>query len=65
MNKPEHVVLYGADWCADCRRLKYIMDKHNVAYDYKNTDEESNKTKMLALNGNETIIRQSWSAARF
>ena len=56
MNKPEHVVLYGADWCADCRRLKYIMDKHNVAYDYKNTDEESNKTKMLALNGNETII---------
>jgi len=56
MNKPESVVLYGADWCADCRRLKYIMDKHGIAYDYKDADEEANKTEMLALNGNQTTI---------
>jgi thioredoxin reductase (NADPH) len=56
MNKPETVVLYGADWCADCNRLQYILSKHDIGYDYKNTDEEANKTEMLTLNGNETII---------
>jgi thioredoxin reductase (NADPH) len=56
MSDPVSVVLYGADWCADCRRLKFILDKHTIAYEFKNIDDQANKDEMLALNNNETII---------
>jgi thioredoxin reductase (NADPH) len=32
------------------------MDSHGIGYDYKNTDEPTIKTEMLALTANETII---------
>ncbi len=56
MSNSERVVLYGADWCADCHRLKFILDKHSIVYDYKNTDDTVIKNEMLALTNNEVII---------
>lgn len=56
MSNRAHVVLYGADWSSDCYRLKFIMDKHKINYDYKNADEPLNKAKMLALTDNEAVV---------
>jgi thioredoxin reductase (NADPH) len=32
------------------------LDKHKISYDYKNTDEEPNKEKMLTLTDNEMVV---------
>ena len=26
------IIMYGADWCGDCRRSKAFLDTHEVAY---------------------------------
>lgn len=28
------ITMYGADWCADCRRAKSLLDKAGVDYEY-------------------------------
>jgi len=28
------IVMYGADWCGDCRNAKQVLDTEGVAYDY-------------------------------
>jgi thioredoxin reductase (NADPH) len=35
----QKLVIYGADWCADCHRVRDILATHSISYDYKNTDE--------------------------
>lgn len=51
------VTIYGADWCGDCTRVKYILDKHKIAHDYKNIDNDpAMKQKMLDLNGGKNVI---------
>lgn len=29
------VVLYGADWCGDCRRSKLLLERHGVEFEYR------------------------------
>ncbi len=29
-----NIVMYGASWCADCRRSKNFLESKNVPYDY-------------------------------
>ncbi|MCL1923034.1 MAG: NrdH-redoxin [Propionibacteriaceae bacterium] len=40
-----HVVMYGAQWCGDCRMAKQVLDGENVDYDYINlmTDKAAAK----------------------
>lgn len=33
------VILYGADWCPDCQRVKHLFGQYNIDYDWKNIDE--------------------------
>jgi glutaredoxin len=30
------VVMYGAQWCGDCRMAKQVLDAENIDYDYIN-----------------------------
>lgn len=30
--KPNGIVLYGADWCPDCKRSKAFLAAHNIQY---------------------------------
>lgn len=30
--RPEQIVLYGADWCGDCRRARRILAEKNIIY---------------------------------
>jgi thioredoxin reductase (NADPH) len=32
------IVLYGADWCPDCRRAKSFLDESGVEFDYRDTE---------------------------
>ncbi|MFM7719205.1 MAG: glutaredoxin family protein [Actinomycetota bacterium] len=34
----EGIVMYGADWCADCRRAKKVLERLGVAYEYVDAD---------------------------
>lgn len=49
METQEPITLYGAEWCADCRRVLEILDEHHIAYTYKNTDEPAVHEQMLAV----------------
>lgn len=31
---PDRILMFGAEWCGDCRRSKALLDKHGVEYDY-------------------------------
>ena len=53
----QKIVVYGADWCADCHRVKYLLDKHELAYDYKDVDSDpAIMAEMLALTDNKNVI---------
>lgn len=41
--------VYGADWCADCARIKDILATHGLVYEYLNTDQNDVHQAMLAL----------------
>ena len=46
------IVMYGAEWCGDCRRSKRFLDSNNVAYEYINIEEDAAATeKVLEING--------------
>jgi glutaredoxin len=34
------LTVYGARWCADCRRTKCFLDRHAVPYDYIDIDHD-------------------------
>jgi glutaredoxin len=37
----ETIVVYGADWCGDCRRAKRFLNQHNIPFRW--IDIESDK----------------------
>lgn len=44
--------MYSADWCADCRRSKRVMDELNVAYTLIDIENDSAATdKVQEING--------------
>ena len=46
------IVVYGAEWCGDCRRSKKFLDGNNVAYEYINVDEDASAAdKVIEING--------------
>lgn len=40
MSQNSDIVMYGAQWCGDCRRSKRLLDELGVAYRY--VDVEAN-----------------------
>jgi mycoredoxin len=34
------VVMYGTSWCPDCARSKRCLEKHGVAYDWRDIDKD-------------------------
>ena len=57
MNDDAVVVVYGADWCADCHRSRQQLDELEVTYVYKNIEEDpADMDAMLKLTGGREII---------
>lgn len=57
MVEAKKILVYGADWCADCHRTTALLDQHKVAYDYKDIDSgQALKDEMLALVDGKNVI---------
>ena len=54
MTKP---VLYGADWCPDCRRAKSFLNDNNIEFTFIDVDLDKEATqKVEAINNGKRII---------
>ncbi len=50
------VIMYGADWCGDCRRSKRLLDELSVDYDYVNlVDEPEQAVVAEGISGRKNI----------
>lgn len=54
--KAKPVVVYGADWCADCHRVMRVFDDNSIAYEYRDADQKQHLDAMLKLTDNVNII---------
>ncbi len=54
----DHIILvFGADWCGDCRRSKHFLEENHIPYSWFNTDldEEAEKFVREKNNGKRVI----------
>ncbi len=54
--RPMPIVMYGADWCGDCRRAKSVFAEHGVAYQYIDLDAEPDQVSNV-LERNDGVRR--------
>ncbi|MGY5352507.1 FAD-dependent oxidoreductase [Wenyingzhuangia sp. IMCC45533] len=51
------IILYGADWCPDCKRAKDYLNNNNVKYDFIDVDLNKEATqKVEEINNGKRII---------
>ena len=51
------IVLYGADWCPDCRRAKAFLEENGVDFVYRDTElDASAVTTVEELTGGQRVI---------
>ena len=43
INEMARVILYGADWCPDCRKSKSYLKNNKINYQYIDIDKDENK----------------------
>jgi mycoredoxin len=39
MSEPK-IVVYGTNWCGDCLRTRYFLDRHHIPYTFINIDKD-------------------------
>ncbi|MCA9749122.1 MAG: glutathione S-transferase N-terminal domain-containing protein, partial [Romboutsia sp.] len=51
------IKFYGAFWCSDCQRAKFILDHNKIEYEYINIDEDEEASEYVKKvnNGNRSI----------
>ncbi|CAB4878466.1 unannotated protein [freshwater metagenome] len=48
----DQIVMYGADWCGDCRRSKRLLEELNVEYTLIDVDADLTAAdKVIEING--------------
>ena len=51
------ILIYGADWCGDCRRAKAFMDEHHIPYRWIDVQDDAEATEVvMKLNNGKRII---------
>ena len=51
------IKMYGTTWCGDCKRAKAFFEKHNIEYDWFDTDEnEDFENYVKSLNNGNRIV---------
>lgn len=57
INEQGRVVLYGADWCPDCRRAKAYLSDNKINYEFVDVDEHDWATQLVEeINKGKRII---------
>ena len=50
------IVLYGAEWCGDCRRSKAQLERLGIAFDYRDVAaNDMDKDEAIAISGRQSI----------
>jgi mycoredoxin len=47
----EKIIVYGTEWCGDCRRSRRFFDQHNIPYLWINIDRDP-EAEQFVLNTN-------------
>ena len=51
------IIVYGADWCGDCRRAKMFMDQHEIPYEWIDVQADDQARELVEkLNHGKRII---------
>lgn len=41
------MIVYGSDWCGDCRRAKRFLNEHNVPYQWIDIDRDHKAAEIV------------------
>ncbi len=53
----DRILVYGAEWCAECHASRSLLDSKSIKYDYKDIDSDPKLlAEMLALTGGKNVI---------
>lgn len=52
----EEIVMYGADWCGDCRRAQRLLDGRGIAYRYIDVEHDASAREDAGRIGGSTKI---------
>jgi glutaredoxin-like protein len=45
------IIVYGADWCGDCRRARRFLQQHNIPFEWINVDQNKQAEQyVLSIN---------------
>lgn len=56
MGETGEIVMYGADWCGDCRRAQHLLDGRGVPYRYVDVeDDEKARDEARRIGGSTKI----------
>jgi glutaredoxin-like protein len=56
MTQP-NLIVYGADWCGDCRRTKKFLIEQDIPFTWVNTDEDKEaEAFVIRLNNGSRIV---------
>ena len=51
------IIMYGADWCPDCRRAKSFLEEHGIEYEYRDTELDESAVEIVErLNNGQRVI---------
>ncbi|WP_322815788.1 mycoredoxin [Chloroflexus sp.] len=53
----QSIVVYGTNWCPDCRRAQRVLDQHGVPYTYINIERDPAAAEFVIKvnNGNQSV----------
>jgi len=47
----ETILIYGSDWCGDCRRARRFLNQHNIAYTWIDIEKDKSAEQyVLSVN---------------
>lgn len=46
------IIMYGADWCGDCRRSRAFLDSNDVAFTYIDLEEHPDQMSAVTARNN-------------
>lgn len=51
------IVVYGTNWCPDCRRAQRVLDQHGAPYTYINIEHDPSAAEFVVKvnNGNQSV----------
>jgi mycoredoxin len=56
---PDRILMFGAEWCGDCRRSKALLEREGVQYDYvdlEKVDDGADRARAISGRTNIPVI---------